>query len=119
MLDHVTLPVRDFARSGAFYRAALLPLGCLPKIELDGLIGFGNQTGLFFWIAASPKPSERAHVAFRAEQRAHIDQFHAAACAAGGTDNGAPGLRPEYGAGYYAAYVFDLDGNNIEAVLRT
>jgi catechol 2,3-dioxygenase-like lactoylglutathione lyase family enzyme len=123
MLDHIGLAVRDIARSRAFYEQALAPLnyrvlGVIAPEEM----ATGGTAVLFgvdepdFVIADNERPGEGNHVAFRAETRAQVDAFHAAALAAGGRDNGAPGLRPQYGPAYYAAFVFDPDGFNIEAV---
>ena len=117
MLDHVGLNVSDVGRSRAFYAQALAPLGIAPLLEIPGVgVGFGAHQKPFFWIAARPPVTAGAHVAFHCEERGLVDAFHAAALAAGGTDNGAPGLRPHYHPGYYGAFVLDPDGNNIEAV---
>ena len=117
MLDHVSLGVSDFARSRAFYEQALKPLG-ITALMGDGhtFNGFGDMRP-FFWIGqADGAVSERAHVAFTAESRAAVDDFYVAALAAGGVDNGPPGLRAHYHPTYYGAFVRDLDGHNIEAV---
>lgn len=124
MIDHMGIPVSDAARSRAFYEAALAPLGmkCLTtatpdQTEAGGTAhGFGKEGGGEFWIGDNERVGEGVHVAFRAETRAQVDAFHAAAIGAGGRDNGKPGLRPNYGPNYYAAFVFDPDGANIEAV---
>ena len=123
MLDHIGLAVADFDRARAFYRAALKPLGLGVVMEVtaeetggDAHAGFGDEGKPFFWIGTGAKPKGGAHVAFAAQTRAEVDAFHAAAIAAGGRDNGAPGLRPHYHPNYYGAFVFDPDGNNIEAV---
>ena len=123
MLDHIGLAVADFDRARAFYRAALKPLGLGVVMEVtaeetggDAHAGFGDEGKPFFWIGTGAKPRGGAHVAFAAQTRAEVDAFHAAAIAAGGRDNGAPGLRPHYHPNYYGAFVFDPDGNNIEAV---
>jgi catechol 2,3-dioxygenase-like lactoylglutathione lyase family enzyme len=122
MLDHVGIEVSDFERSKAFYEAALEPLGIRPLMELEGLgAGFGKDTEHgpkpFFWIGARGRPAvSGAHVSFGARTPDLVDAFHAAALAAGGTDNGAPGPRPIYHPGYYGAFVLDPDGNNVEAV---
>lgn len=116
MIDHVTANVSDFERAKGFYEQALAPLGYSVRMEFEDAAGFGTGDGIpDFWIGSS---SERGatHVAFSANDRAAVDAFHEAALAAGGTDNGAPGLRPHYHETYYAAYVHDADGNNIEAV---
>ena len=121
MLDHVGLSVSDLKRSKAFYVAALEPLGIQVLMEVgadrtggNAYVGFGSSRPQF-WIGSGGAAS-RVHVAFTAEARASVDAFHAAALAAGGRDNGAPGLRPHYHADYYAAFVLDPDGNNAEAV---
>jgi catechol 2,3-dioxygenase-like lactoylglutathione lyase family enzyme len=123
MLDHIGLAVADFDRAKAFYRAALKPLGLGVVMEVtaeetggDAHAGFGDEGKPFFWIGTGAKPKGGAHVAFAAQTRAEVDAFHAAALAAGGRDNGAPGLRPHYHPNYYGAFVYDPDGNNIEAV---
>jgi catechol 2,3-dioxygenase-like lactoylglutathione lyase family enzyme len=124
MLDHVGFAVADAARSRAFYEQALAPLGLtlvmtVPAEENGSggtAHGFGMPGNPFFWVGDNERVGEGTHVAFRARTRAEVDAFHAAALAAGGRDNGGPGLRPGYGPGYYAAFVFDPDGMNIEAV---
>jgi catechol 2,3-dioxygenase-like lactoylglutathione lyase family enzyme len=121
MLDHVSIEVDDFKRSKAFYEAALAPLGIRLLMEFEGAAGFGKETEHgpkpFFWIGARGRPAvSGAHVAFGSRDTEQVDAFHAAALAAGGTDNGAPGLRPIYHPGYYGAFVLDPDGNNVEAV---
>lgn len=127
MIDHLGFPVSDIERSRAFYEVALAPLGltlvmvATPKQTESGgtAIGFGGADGYpFFWLGDNERVGEGTHVAFRADTRAQVDAFHAAALAAGGRDNGGPGLRPHYGPNYYAAFVHDPDGANIEAVCR-
>ena len=122
MIHHIDFGVSDFTRSLAFYTRALAPLGLTPFMDRSGdgrqLVGFGTPPDPEFWIRNSRVLTERLHVAFRAESRAAVDTFHAAALAAGGVDQGAPGLRPRYAENYYAAYVLDPDGHNIEAVCR-
>ena len=118
-IDHVTLRVRDSAASRRFYEAALAPLGFGLEFEHEGLLAFGSGEGGRLIIYTSERPIAGVHVAFSAPDREAVDAFHAAALEAGGRDNGAPGLRPEYHAGYYGAYVFDPDGNNVEAVHHT
>jgi catechol 2,3-dioxygenase-like lactoylglutathione lyase family enzyme len=122
-LDHIGLAVGDFDRARAFYRAALKPLGLGVVMEVtaeetggDAHTGFGDEGKPFFWIGTGAEPKGGAHVAFAARTRAEVDAFYAAAIAAGGRDNGAPGLRPHYHPNYYGAFVYDPDGNNIEAV---
>ena len=122
MLDHVGFEVSDFARSRAFYEAALEPLGIsLLMKPIEGAAGFGSETEFgpkpYFWIAARERPAvSGAHVAFAAADTTTVDAFHEAALAAGGEDNGAPGPRPIYHPGYYGAFILDPDGNNVEAV---
>ena len=117
MIDHTGIGVSDYARSKAFYTAALAPLGIELIMEpMGAAAGFGVHGKPFFWLEAQRTPATEVHVAFLAEDRATVDAFHAAAVAAGGADNGAPGLRAIYHPDYYGAYVLDPDGNNIEAV---
>lgn len=126
MIDHLGLVVSDLKRSGDFYRAALAPLGISLLMEVTEAMtgGHGAHLGLgaegkpFFWIGTGSAPAGPVHVAFAAPDRATVDAFHAAALAAGGRDNGAPGLRPHYHPGYYGAFVLDPDGHNIEAVFH-
>ena len=118
MIDHIKLHVADAVRSRAFYERVLAPLGYRVLLEpAAGVVGLGTRLP-DFWLAESGAPTA-AHVAFRAEDRAGVDAFHEAALAAGGTDNGAPGLRPQYHPGYYGAFALDPDGNNVEAVHHT
>jgi catechol 2,3-dioxygenase-like lactoylglutathione lyase family enzyme len=119
-LDHVAISTADYKTSLAFYEAALAPLGVKTHMKFEG--DEGNVAGLgsdqpFLWIGDGGKLSGgRIHLAFSAATRAQVDAFYDAAIAAGGKDNGPPGLRPNYHPTYYAAYVFDPDGHNIEAV---
>lgn len=125
MLDHISLGVRDLSVSGAFYDAALEPLGYRRVLEKGIGMGYGpgpGRTGMMFWIVcpnAEASPSRGSHVAFAATSRGAVDGFHAAALSAGARDNGAPGLRPEYSENYYGAFVLDPDGHKVEAVCRT
>jgi catechol 2,3-dioxygenase-like lactoylglutathione lyase family enzyme len=118
MLDHVGFAVRDYERSKAFYVNALAPLGMtLVKEPAGKAAGFGKGATASFWIEAQGEPIRgRLHIALAAATRAQVDAFHAAALEAGGTENGAPGVRKMYHSNYYGAYVLDPDGNNIEAV---
>lgn len=122
MIDHFGLSVSDFARSRAFYEAALAPLGACYLFTVPPEHSGGTQVGGFgrdrpqFWISEGTPQRPHVHVAFSATTRADVDAFHKAAVSAGGKDNGAPGLRPHYHADYYGAFVLDPDGNNIEAV---
>jgi catechol 2,3-dioxygenase-like lactoylglutathione lyase family enzyme len=114
MLDHVSLTVSDFPRAAAFYDEALAPLGLTCLSGSADHAGYGDVRP-FFWIGAGPAGGP-AHVAFAAATRAEVRAFHAAALAAGGRDNGPPGVRAHYHPTYYGAFVLDPDGNNIEAV---
>ena len=120
MIDHLGIPVRDIAASRRFYEAALAPLGY--RVMSAGTNGLGNNIVLFgvdevdFVIADGEPVSSGVHHAFRAESRAAMDDFHTAALAAGGRDNGPPGIREHYHPRYYAAFVIDPDGMNVEAV---
>jgi catechol 2,3-dioxygenase-like lactoylglutathione lyase family enzyme len=117
MIDHLTLTVRDLERARSFFTSALAPLGYALQMEFPGIVGYGGPGMPALWLKAGPTPSVM-HLAFVAPDRAAVDRFHAAALAAGATDNGAPGLRPEYHAHYYGAFVLDADGNNLEAVIH-
>jgi catechol 2,3-dioxygenase-like lactoylglutathione lyase family enzyme len=118
VVDHVGFAVADYQRSKAFYEKALAPLDVTLLIEIAGAAaGFGKSGRPSFFIESEGEPARgRLHIALRAETRAQVNAFYEAATKAGGTDNGAPGLRPIYHRDYYGAYVLDLDGNNIEAV---
>ena len=118
MLDHLRLEVADFERSNAFYERALAPLGIALLMEpIAGVAGFGDGQKPYFWIASRGRPPQSGvHVAFEAGSRELVDAFHAAALAAGATDNGAPGVREIYHPHYYGGFVLDSDGNNVEAV---
>jgi catechol 2,3-dioxygenase-like lactoylglutathione lyase family enzyme len=123
MIDHTGLTVSNFSRSKTFYLRALAPMGYELVMELSAAVtghsdvaGFGAPPKPDFWIAGGKPNVPPIHVAFRAANRAVVDAFYAAAIAAGGRDNGAPGPRPHYHANYYGAFVLDPDGHNIEAV---
>ena len=117
MLDHAGLNVRDINEARPFYEQALASLGYPLGYDGGSYVGFRSPDGEFdFWLAQRGEPSTGTHVAFRAADRAAVDAFHEAALAAGGTDNGPPGIRRVYHEYYYGAYVLDLEGNNIEAV---
>ena len=124
VIDHLSLGVRDLARSRAFYDAILAPLGYRRGYDHDDVSGYGlpdehplREQGLPFWIGAEPAGAAlNGHVCFGAPDRAAVDAFHKAALAAGARDNGAPGLRPQYHAFYYAAFVIDPNGHRLEAV---
>lgn len=117
MLDHVTLGVTDIARSKRFYDQALGPLG-IERLyaEKDAFAGYGANRKAFFWIGHRGSAQTSTHVAFTAPDRETVDRFYRIALAAGGHDNGQPGLRPHYHKNYYGAFVLDPDGHNIEAV---
>lgn len=119
MIDHVSIGVRDVAKAKRFYDAALKPLGYECLSEADGSLGYGRGT-VTFWISTTERPvppdmKSGLHFCFTAPTPRGVDAFHAAALGAGGRDNGAPGLRADYGPGYYAAFVIDPDGYRIEA----
>jgi len=130
MISHVTIGTNDLARARAFYDAALAPLGLVCRYAGPGALGYGPPRGrlrpdgasvMQLWVMtpfdrAPATPGNGWHVALIAPTRAAVDAFHAAALAAGGTDEGPPGLRPHYHATYYAAYVRDPDGNKLQAV---
>jgi catechol 2,3-dioxygenase-like lactoylglutathione lyase family enzyme len=117
MLDHVTIGVTDLDRARDFYDHALKPLG-IERLYADGetYSGYGAGRKAFFWIGWRDEVLSGAHIAFAAPDRAAVEAFYAAAIKAGGRDNGKPGLRPQYRANYYGAFVLDPDGHNIEAV---
>jgi catechol 2,3-dioxygenase-like lactoylglutathione lyase family enzyme len=123
VIDHLSVVVSDFEKSKAFYLQALAPTGHSRLVELpaahgehSGSAGFCHDDGSDVWIRQGDAIRPPLHIAFRVSSRAAVDAFHQAALAAGGTDNGAPGLRPHYHPHYYGAYVLDPDGHNIEAV---
>ncbi|MCA9516929.1 MAG: VOC family protein [Myxococcales bacterium] len=118
MIDHVSLNVTDIAAAKAFYAAALAPLGYTVMMDYGVAVGLGADGKPDFWLA--PGGGARPlHIAFRAQSREQVRAFHAAALAAGGKDNGAPGIRAQYHPSYYGAFVHDADGNNVEAVTHT
>lgn len=132
MFDHLGITVNHYPRSRAFYEQALATLGYGVAMEVTREMtgayegcGFGPAGRPRFWVGTSSgethgsDASSGIHLAFTAQTRAEVDAFHAAALAAGGRDNGAPGLRPHYHPDYYGAFVIDLDGNNVEAVCHT
>lgn len=129
MLDHISIRVTDYARSKQFYEAALAPLGYALAMENESGAGFRKGYIPSFWIKRGDPTQARVpaqpaagcggpavHVAFASDDRRAVDAFYHAALAAGARDNGAPGLRPNYHANYYGAFVLDPDGYNIEAV---
>ena len=114
MIAHTGLAVRDFKAAKTFYERALAPLGYSPKMQHAESTGFNDGKNTDFWISQESTVVP-THVAFEARDRNQVEAFHKAALAAGAKDNGGPGYR-DYWPGYYAAFVHDLDGNNIEAV---
>ena len=117
MLDHVQIRVKDLAKSKAFYAAALNPLGYTVQYDSAPAVGLGAKSAKIPALWLSQGESKGAvHVALAAPDRKSVDAFHKAAVSAGGRDNGPAGLRPDYHASYYAAFVIDPDGNNLEAV---
>ncbi len=128
MLDHLVLTVSDLARSVAFYEAALRPLGVRTRVSYPGstaaprhapLEGFGDGDERYLLLRKGKPAAAAVHLAFRAKSRKAVKAFHEAAVGAGGRDNGPPGVREQYFPDYYAAYVLDPDGYNVEAVFGT
>ena len=124
MIDHTGFNVTNLELSRAFYLKALAPLGYGIALEFEGAAGFGAREGAGddpggdFWISAGEPQTPRTHVAFRAANEEQVAEFYRAALEAGGKDNGPPGPRPHYHEGYYAAFVLDPDGYNVEAVFH-
>jgi catechol 2,3-dioxygenase-like lactoylglutathione lyase family enzyme len=124
MIDHISLQVTNFAKALSFYTAALAPLGYAPRYVDEGskTAGFGLKDAPDPWFSRGSlwigegKAAAKTHLALRGPSREAVGRFHAAALGAGGNDNGKPGVRADYHANYYAAFVFDPDGNNLEAV---
>jgi catechol 2,3-dioxygenase-like lactoylglutathione lyase family enzyme len=116
MYDHIGLKTRDLDASVRFYTAALAPLGYELCSRDESGAGFGPPGEPALWLYATRTETSRAHVAFRAPDHAAVDRFHKGGLAKGGRDNGAPGPRADYSPTYYAAFLIDPDGNNIEAV---
>jgi catechol 2,3-dioxygenase-like lactoylglutathione lyase family enzyme len=124
MIDHVGFPVSDYARSKAFYEKALAPLGYTLIMEVgpehtesgSPAAGFGANGKPDFWIGGEGGLAKQMHIAIAVDDHAMVDAFYQAALANGAKDNGAPGVRPQYHPNYYAAFVLDPDGHNIEAV---
>ena len=116
IFDHVGFNVSDFAASKDFYVRALEPLGIVVTREGEGWAAMGRDGSLDFWFGAFGPAPGAVHLAFTAKDRESVRRFHAAAVAAGGRDNGGPGIRAQYHPHYYAAFVFGPDGHNVEAV---
>jgi catechol 2,3-dioxygenase-like lactoylglutathione lyase family enzyme len=122
MIDHIGIPVTNYAAAKTFYENSLAPLGVRMMMEVPrehtggrGVCGFGAEQPQF-WISDGNHTNQHVHVAFAAKSREAVDAFYAAAMAAGAKDNGKPGLRPHYHEHYYGGFIIDLDGNNVEAV---
>jgi catechol 2,3-dioxygenase-like lactoylglutathione lyase family enzyme len=115
MYDHIGLRVKDLEKAKHLYTAILAPLGHIPGPSGDGYAGFGPKDAPALWLHGT-KNGGGAHVALRANTTKEVDQFHAAGLKAGAKDNGAPGIRKDYAPNYYAAFLLDADGNNVEAV---
>jgi catechol 2,3-dioxygenase-like lactoylglutathione lyase family enzyme len=119
MIDHISIGVRDVGKTKRFYDAALKPLGYKCLSESEGSLGYGGDA-VVLWISSTKQPvaadmKSGLHFCFTAPTPRSVDAFHAAALSGGGRDNGKPGLRPDYGPGYYAAFVIDPDGYRLEA----
>lgn len=117
MFDHIQLVVKDLKASKRFYATALAPLGLSVKYDKDAMVGIGGEGGAIpgLWLGEG-EARGKTHIALSARNHSEVDAFHKAALSAGGRDNGAPGLRPDYHKHYYGAFVIDPDGNNVEAV---
>ena len=125
-IDHMGIGVSDISHAQAFYELVLRPLGITlvmsiqadPPASKPRRLGFGSEGKPFLWLHDAPVPSQGVHIALIADSREAVDAFHAAGIAAGGQDNGAPGIRPHYHSSYYAAYVLASEGVNLEAVCQ-
>ena len=115
-LDHISCAVRDLRAARKFYGAALGAIGMKINMDVSSAFGMGSRDEKVFWLARDKQASGSGHYAFRVDHREEVDAFYQAAMAAGGSDNGKPGPRPDYGPTYYAAFVRDREGNNIEVV---
>jgi catechol 2,3-dioxygenase-like lactoylglutathione lyase family enzyme len=116
IVDHIGVEVSDVERAKAFYARALSPLGIAVLMEIHGNVGMGRDGKPEFWFSSKGAAPSPVHIAFTATNRAMVRAFHAAAMAAGGSDNGPPGIREIYHPNYYGAFVLDPDGHNVEAV---
>jgi catechol 2,3-dioxygenase-like lactoylglutathione lyase family enzyme len=115
-IDHISVEVRDMKAARRFYTSALGAIGMKINLEVQSAFGMGSGKEKVFWLSRDPKASGHAHYALRVPKRTDVDAFYRAAMKAGGKDNGKPGPRPRYGRNYYAAFVKDGEGNNIEVV---
>lgn len=118
IIDHIGIAVSDYDRSKQFFCRALAPLGIELVVEVEGWAGLGKGGKAEFWFGAGDQKQSPMHIAFIADTRDQVRAFHAAALAAGGTDNGSPGIREIYHPNYFGAFVLDPDGHNVEAVCR-
>ena len=116
MFDHIGLPVTDLEGANEFFLRALSPLGVRVLVQDSDAVGLGQGDKASLWLVPASAAAAPLHLAFVAQSRAQVDAFHRQALAAGGQDNGAPGLRPQYHAHYYAAFVIGPDGHNVEVV---
>ena len=116
MIDHLSLPLQDLEQGMDFYLKALEPLDIYLIFQFPHTVALGKWGKPAFWLSQAKGPSQPIHLAFAAETREQVDQFYDAALAAGGRDNGRPGIREDYHPNYYGAFILDPDGNNIEAV---
>jgi len=116
IIDHIGIAISDYDKSKLFYQSVLATLGIELVIEVQGWAGFGKKGKAEFWFGPDEKTQEPMHIAFAAKSRQQVDEFYKAAIAAGGLDNGKPGVREIYHPNYYGAFVIDPDGHNIEAV---
>jgi catechol 2,3-dioxygenase-like lactoylglutathione lyase family enzyme len=115
-LDHISAPVKDLKAAREFYGAALGAIGMKINMDVGEAFGMGSKDQKIFWLARDKKAGGGGHYAFQVDNREEVDAFYEAAIEAGGKDNGAPGPRPNYGRNYYAAFVKDKEGNNVEVV---
>lgn len=116
MFDHVAVNVRDMEKSRKFYEKALAPLGCSVTGTFGDWVGFGKDGKSFLWLTRRDPVGGSVHIAFACDRREMVDGFYEAALQSGGRDHGKPGVRQDYSPDYYAAFVLDPEGNNIEAV---
>ncbi|WP_428241462.1 VOC family protein [Gynuella sp.] len=116
IIDHIGVSISNYQKSKTFYCQCLAPLNIEKVMEVQGWCGLGTNGKPEFWFGEGEQPNAPMHIAFTAENRKAVDEFYNAALAAGGKDNGAPGIREIYHPNYYGAFVIDPDGHNIEAV---